>query len=88
MSKLRLTVPALLAALLMSFPALQHGLVDDTLPFDAMLIRVGVALALAMVGRAVLASVVDNYRLQNIVRRNRRERAVTDGADGDGQPSG
>jgi hypothetical protein len=88
MSKLRLTVPAMLAALVMSFPALQHGLVDDTLPLDLMLIRVGVAMALAMVGRAVLAGVVDSYRLQNIVRRNRREHGVTDGVDGDSQPSG
>ena len=83
-----LTLPTLSAALVMSLPALQHGLVDGSLPMNAMLIRVGVALVLAMAGRAVLVSVVDHYRLQNLVRRNRRERPVTDGADRDGSPPG
>ena len=83
---MKLTVPVLFVALLMSLPALQHGLVDETLSLQSMLVRLGVAIVLAMIGRAVLAGVVDAYRLQNMVRRNRRERS-SDVPDGDGPPT-
>lgn len=83
---MKLTMPVLFVALLMSLPALQHGLVDDTLSLESMLVRLGVAVALAMIGRAVLASIVDAYRLQNLVRRNRREQG-SEASDGDGPPT-
>ncbi|MGH8890998.1 MAG: hypothetical protein ACRDV3_14720 [Acidothermaceae bacterium] len=75
MSRLKLTGSAMFVALLFSLPALQHGLIDHTLPLQTMFIRVAIAMALAMVGQAILASVIDSYRLQNIVRKRRQEAA-------------
>lgn len=75
MSRLKLTGAGLLLALAVSWPAIRHGLFDHTLAISAMFIRVGVAVALVMVGQAVLASVIDSYRLQNMIRRNRQEAA-------------
>lgn len=85
MSRLKLTGSAMFLALLFSLPALQHGLIDHTLSMQTMLIRVAIATALAMVGQAIVASVIDSYRLQNIVRKRRQEaaaRADDDGAQG------
>jgi hypothetical protein len=73
MSRLKLTGPALFIAILASWPALEHGLFDHTLSIETMLIRVGIAIALTMIGQAVLASVIDNYRLQNVMRKHREE---------------
>jgi len=81
MSRLKLTGTALFVALVVSWPALQHGLIDDTLSLTAMFIRLGVAVALAMVGQAVLGSVIDNFRLQNIIRKRNQEAGLGHGAD-------
>lgn len=76
MKKLTLTGPALFIALLVSWPALQHGLFDHTLSIQTMLIRVGIAITLAMVGQAFLASVIDSYRLQNVMRKHQEEASM------------
>jgi hypothetical protein len=73
MTRLKLTGSAIFVALLVSLPALQHGLVDHTLSLQSMFIRVAIAMGLAMVGQAILASVIDSYRLQNLVRKRRQE---------------
>jgi hypothetical protein len=80
MSKLKLTGPALLIALFVSFPALRDCLINHTLSTDVMLIRVGLAVIFAMAGVAWLSSVIDSYRLQNLLRRNREEAAAAAGA--------
>ena len=84
MSRLKLTGSAMFVALLFSLPALQHGLIDHTLSVQKMLIRVAIAMALAMVGQAILASLIDTYRLQNIVRKRRQEAAGAASADDHG----
>ncbi|HEX7106884.1 MAG TPA: hypothetical protein VF218_13030 [Acidothermaceae bacterium] len=76
MSRLKLTGAGLLLALLVSWPAIQHGMIDHTLAISAMFIRVGVAVGFVMVGQALLGSVVDSYRLQNMIRKNRQEAAA------------
>ena len=78
---MKLTGPALFVALLLSWPALEHGLVDGTLSTESMLIRVGVALVVAMIGRAFLSAVVDNYRLQNLLRKDREEERLSRRSD-------
>ena len=75
MSRLKLTGAGLLLALAVSWPAIRNGLIDHTLAISAMFIRVGIAVVLVMVGQAVLSSVIDSYRLQNMIRRNRQEAA-------------
>ena len=75
MSRLKLTGAGLLLALAVSWPAIRNGLIDHTLAMSAMFIRLGIAVVLVMVGQAVLASVIDSYRLQNMIRRNRQEAA-------------
>jgi hypothetical protein len=80
MSKLKLTGPALLFALFVSLPALRDCFVDHSLSTAAMLIRVGLAVLFAMAGVAVVSSVIDSFRLQNILRRNREEAAEASGA--------
>jgi hypothetical protein len=80
MSKLKLTGPALLIALFVSFPALRDCLVDHTLSTDVMLIRVALAVLFAMAGVACVSSVIDSFRLQNLLRRNREEAAAAAGA--------
>jgi len=75
MSRLKLTGAGLLLALAVSWPAIRNGLIDHTLAISAMFVRVGVAVVLVMVGQAVLSSVIDSYRLQNMIRRNRQEAA-------------
>jgi F0F1-type ATP synthase epsilon subunit len=75
MTRLKLTGAGLLLALVVSWSAIRHGLIDHSLAISTMFIRVGVAVALVMVGQAVLASVIDSYRLQNMIRRNRQETA-------------
>lgn len=67
--------------LLVSLPALQHGLIDHTLSMQAMFIRVAIALGFAMVAQAILSSVIDNYRLQNLVRKRRQEAAMAASSD-------
>jgi Zn-dependent protease len=84
MSRLKLTGPVMFLALLASWPALQHGLIDHTLSLEAMFTRVGIAIALAMVGQAFLASVVDSYRLQNLMRKNRQDAGLPQAVDKDG----
>jgi len=74
-SRLKLTGAGLLLALLVSWPAIQHGMFDHSLAISAMFVRIGIAVALVMVGQAVLASVIDSYRLQNLIRKNRQETA-------------
>lgn len=81
MTRMKLTGPALFVALLLSWPALEHGLVDGTLSTESMLIRVGVALVVAMIGRAFLSAVVDNYRLQNLLRKDREEERLSRRSD-------
>ena len=81
MSRLKLTGPVMFIALIVSWPALQHGLIDHTLSMGTMFIRVGVAIGLAMVGQAFLANVIDSYRLQNVMRKNRQEAALQRAAD-------
>jgi hypothetical protein len=76
MSKLKLSGPALLLALFVSFPALRDCLVDHTLSTDVMLIRVALAVLFAMVGVAVVSSVIDSFRLQNLLRIRREEAAA------------
>lgn len=76
MSRLKLTGAGLLLALVVSWPAIRNGLIDHTLAISAMFIRLGVAVVLVMVGQAVLGSVIDSYRLQNMIRRNRQEAAA------------
>ncbi len=76
MSRLKLTGAGLLLALVVSWPAIRNALIDHTLAMSAMFIRLGIAVVLVMVGQAVLASVVDSYRLQNMIRRNRQEAAA------------
>ena len=76
MSRLKLTGPALLVTLVVSWPALQHSVIDHTLPLQSMLIRLGLALLFSMVAFACLSAVVDSYRLQNAVRRRREEAAA------------
>jgi hypothetical protein len=76
MSRLKLTGGGLLLALVVSWPAIQHGMLDHSLAVSAMFIRIGIAVALVMVGQALLASVIDSYRLQNMIRRNREDAAV------------
>jgi hypothetical protein len=80
MSKLKLTGPALLIALFVSLPALRDGFIDHTLPVSAMLIRVGLAVLFAMAAVAVVSSVIDNYRLQNLLRSNRDQAATATAA--------
>jgi hypothetical protein len=75
MSRLKLSGAGLLLALLVSWPAIQHGMFDHSLAVSAMFIRIGIAVALVMAGQAVLASVIDSYRLQNMIRKNRQETA-------------
>jgi len=75
MKRLRLTAPMLAVALFISLPALQHGLFDHSLSIASMFIRLGLAVVLVMVGRAVLDVVIDSYRYQNLVRRRRDEAA-------------
>jgi hypothetical protein len=81
MSRLKLTGPVMFIALLVSWPTLQHGLIDHTLSLGTMFIRVGIAMLLAMIGQAFLASVIDSYRLQNVMRKNRQEAALHRAAD-------
>ncbi len=76
MNRLKLTGPVMLVALLASWRALEHGLIDQSLPLSTMFLRLAVAIALAMAGRAVLVAVVDTYRLQNLVRKNRQDAAA------------
>jgi hypothetical protein len=76
MSKLTLSTPAIVIACLVAWPALRDGVFEGTLPMQTMLIRVGLALVFGMVCVAVISSVVDTYRLQNVVRR-RREAAAS-----------
>lgn len=76
MSRLKLTGAGLLLALVVSWPAIRNGLIDHTLAISAMFIRIGIAVVLVMVGQAVLASVIDSYRLQNMIRRNQQEAAA------------
>lgn len=76
MSRLKLTGAGLLLALVVSWSAIRNALIDHTLAMSAMFIRLGIAVVLVMVGQAVLASVVDSYRLQNMIRRNRQEAAA------------
>ncbi len=83
MRRLKLTGPVMAVALLVSWPALQHGLVDHTLSVQTMLIRLGVALALGMVGQVFLVSVIESYRLQNIMRKNRQEAGMQPAGDED-----
>ncbi len=73
MSRLKLTGAGLLLALAVSWPAIRNGMIDHTLTISAMFVRVGVAVALVMAGQAVLSSVIDSYRLQNMIRKNRRD---------------
>lgn len=75
MTKLKLTGPAMFIALLVSWSALHHALIDHTLSIQSMLIRVGLAVFFAMTAVAVVSSVVDSYRLQNTMRRKREEAA-------------
>ena len=75
MSRLKLSGAGLLLALLVSWPAIQHGMFDHSLAVSAMFIRIGIAVALVMVGQAMLSSVIDSYRLQNMIRKNRQETA-------------
>jgi hypothetical protein len=82
MSRLKLSTPALLVALFVSWPAVKDGLFDGTLSMQTMLIRLALALFFGMVAVAVVSSVVDAYRLQNVVRR-RREAAMSAKADDD-----
>jgi Zn-dependent protease len=84
MSRLKLTGSALFVAVLVSLPALQHGLVDHSLALSTMFIRLGIAMLLAMVGQAVLASLVDSYRLQNIIRERAKQAAAAKRSDDDG----
>ena len=81
MSRLKLTGSVMFVALLVSLPALQHGLIDHTLSMGTMFVRLAIAMGLGMAGQAVLASVVDSYRLQNIVRNRDRESAVSARSD-------
>lgn len=76
MRGLKLSGAGLLLALVVSWPAIQHGMIDHSLAISAMFIRIGIAVALVMIGQAVLASVVDSYRLQNMIRKNREEAAA------------
>lgn len=76
MSKLKLSGPAMLLTLLVSLPALQHGLIDHTLSVQNMLIRLGLAAFFAMIALSVISMVVDTYRLQNTLHRNREEAAA------------
>lgn len=78
---MKLTGPALFVALLLSWPAIQHGLLDGTLSTPEMLVRVGIALALAMIGRAFLAGVVNHYRLHNLLHKERDEQATVPRAE-------
>jgi hypothetical protein len=73
MSRLKLSGPALLIALFVSLPALRDGFLDHTLSTPAMLVRVGLAVLFAMAGVAIVSSVIDSYRLQNILRHNREQ---------------
>jgi hypothetical protein len=73
MSRLKLTGPALLIALFVSLPALRDAFLEHTLSTSAMLIRVSLAVLFAMAGVAVVSSVIDSYRLQNMLRHNREE---------------
>ncbi|MCL6538685.1 MAG: hypothetical protein K6T28_08910 [Acidothermus sp.] len=75
MSRLRLTAPMLAIALLVSYPALRGGLFDHSISIAEMFIRLGVAVVLVMVARALLDSVIDTYRYQNLMRRRREEAA-------------
>jgi hypothetical protein len=75
MSRLKLTGPALLICLLLSLPALRDGLIDHTLSTSTMLIRVGLAMLVAMAGVAIVSSVIDSYRLQNMLRSSREQTA-------------
>lgn len=81
MSRLKLTGSAIFVGLLVSLPALQHGLIDHTLSMQVMFVRVAIALGLAMVGQAVLGSVIDSYRLQNLVRKRRQEASAAASSD-------
>ena len=76
MSRLKLSGPALIVALVVSWPALQHSMIDHTLSVQSMLIRLGLALLFSMVAFACLSAVVDSYRLQNVLRRRREEAAA------------
>ena len=76
MRGLKLSGAGLLLALVVSWPAIQHGMIDHSLAISAMFIRIGIAVALVMIGQAVLANVVDSYRLQNMIRKNREEAAA------------
>lgn len=78
---MKLTGPALFVALLLSLPALEHGLLDGTLSMESMLIRVAGALVVAMIGRAFLSAVIDNYRLQNLLRKDREEERLARRSD-------
>ena len=78
MSRLKLTGGGLLLALLVSWPAIQHGMIDHSLGVSAMFIRIGVAVVFVMVGQALLGGVVDSYRLQNMIRKNRQEAAAAE----------
>ena len=73
MSKLKLSGPASFIALVLSLPALRDTFIDHSLSIATMFVRVALALLLAMAGVAWVASVVDSFRLQNILRRNREE---------------
>lgn len=73
MSRLSLSGTALFVALLVSWPAIQHGVIDGTLPLEDTLIRVGIAIALAMIAQAVLGSVIDSFRVQNLARQRQKE---------------
>jgi hypothetical protein len=76
MTKLKLTGPAMLVTVLVSLPALQHGLIDHTLSMQNMLIRLGLATFFSMIALSIVSTVVDTYRLQNTLHRNREEVAA------------
>lgn len=75
MKRMKLSGPALLLSIALSWSAITHALIDHTLSLDSMLLRVGLAMFFAMAAVETLSFVVDRYRLQNALRRNREEAA-------------
>jgi hypothetical protein len=76
MTRFKLSGPAFLIAFLVSLPALRHAFIDHTLSMQNALIRVGLAVLFGIVAVAVVSSVIDAYRLQNILRRRRTDLAA------------
>jgi hypothetical protein len=76
MTRFKLSGPAFLVAFLVSLPALRHAFIDHTLSMQNALIRVGLAILFGIVAVAVISSVIDAYRLQNILRRRKTDFAA------------